>query len=99
MGCAMNENSELRALKIKERWYDQIVEWLRFAHPEVHEDYMKRVMAVNKIENAPTAIGPPPGIIMHGPPGEGTKMFLEMRSADPEAIDKAIMEGKSHESD
>ena len=91
--------SELDALRVKERWFNQLVEWLRFAHPEVHEDYTKRVMAINKIENAPEAIGPPPGIIMHGPPGEGPTMNLQMRSARPEAVDKAIMEGKSHESD
>ena len=69
--------SELSALKVKELWFNQLVEWLRVFHPEVYEDYQKRVMAVNQMQTVPTAKGPPPNITAV--------------SARPEAIDQALL--------
>ncbi len=71
--------SELEALKVKELWFNQLVEWLKVFHPKVHADYTKRVMAVGKMENVPDAIGPPPVVTV---------------SARPEAIDQAFMQRK-----
>ena len=68
--------SELSALKVKELWFNQLVEWLRVFHPEVYDDYQKRVMAVNQMQNVPTAAGPPPAVTV---------------SARTEAIDEALM--------
>ncbi len=69
---------ELSALKVKENWFNQLVEWLRVFHPKEYEDFQKHVMGIGKIENAPMAIGPPPVVTV---------------SARPEAIDEALTGG------
>jgi hypothetical protein len=28
-------------------WYDELVKWLKFAYPEVYDDYKDRIMAVH----------------------------------------------------
>lgn len=38
---------ELLPHAVRACWYDELVKWLKFAYPEVYDDYKDRIMAVH----------------------------------------------------
>lgn len=47
MDEVMRELAASKAKATKAEWYDELVDWLRIAHPMVHVDYKERIMAVH----------------------------------------------------
>lgn len=35
------------ALKVKEKWHGQLVEWLRLFHSDIHKIYTDRIMSIH----------------------------------------------------